>query len=665
MKLFISQSHRREDCRDVIRSDANPCPHKFHWIGSPDAILRCALLRRAILPSGGSPQSPAIFSGESPVTSKTHKRARLAPSLTEAEILRYVRARTRTAEFRNYLRDLLLELCRIDTTPKADVQKMREAEEACFRVIERELRSIGKAGSLQRYPIHPAINKHRHFSLLHFTKTPQRPNGLTAEEAYTGRSNLVFKLKGSGKRTGASLALNAHIDVVAPYITSHTSGKTVQGRGACDDKGPVVAIVAAIRLLSEILARKGLELNRELVAMFVVEEETGGNGSLSLAMDRELKKLYESVMVCECTGLKVHPANRGAVWYRAKLKAPEGGAVLELAAFVIEELEREGAAIRAESAHRLFPQRPVQTCHGIIGPFGEHPSRICGEVGFRVVTKRPATEALERLVRDCLDFGLATYIGLYGDKTKVVDSSTGNPVVARHYDLRRVRDGFEVQVHGAAGHMGAIRERDGAITKMAHLVRSLCYSKERLEKTAGNTLRLELAPGIKKRRSGSPYRNDGSALVLEGGQGFVPTHDITEIMERLRKAAQNGAQNYLNRTGRPERARNLVTVSYEKLHNVAFDGDPDSPSMRNALAAAKACGLPQDEPVLGWTVSCDARLFASEYAGLPVLTFGPGQLAFAHSDHEQIDLDEVRAAVGFLVLFILKQTGTISGESSG
>ena len=51
-------------------------------------------------------------------------------------------------------------------------------------------------------------------------------------------------------------------------------------------------------------------------------------------------------------------------------------------AFVNEEMEKEGAAIRAESRHELFPQRPVQTCHGIIGPFGEHPSRICGEVSF-------------------------------------------------------------------------------------------------------------------------------------------------------------------------------------------------------------------------------------------------------------------------------------------
>ena len=147
-------------------------------------------------------------------------------------------------------------------------------------------------------------------------------------------------------------------------------------------------------------------------------------------------------------------------------------------------------------------------------------------------------------------------------------------------------------------------------------------------------------------------------LVLEGGQGFVPTHDINEVMQRQRRAAQRGAENYLRRVGRPERGEDVVTVAYEKLHNVAFDGDPDSPSVRNAIAAAKACGLWKDEPVLGWTVSCDARLFATEYPGMQVLTFGPGQLAFAHSDQEQIALEEIRQAAEFLAVFLLKQTGT-------
>jgi acetylornithine deacetylase/succinyl-diaminopimelate desuccinylase-like protein len=582
--------------------------------------------------------------------SAASRRPKPAAGAIPPPLLSEILARTRTPSFERYVKHLLVELCRIDTTPKPDVRQMRAAEDSCFQILERELSGLSFSGArLERRPVNPAIQTHPNYSRLHFTQTPQRPKGLSPEETYAGRSNLLCIIPGAeSDPAGQSVALNAHIDVVAPYWPPRVKGGIVYGRGACDDKGPAVSIIAALRVLSEVMPKAGLKWNRNVVAMLVVEEETGGNGSLSLAIDRDLKKLYDSILVCECAGLKFYPANRGAVWYRADLKSRKGVSPLEMFAFVNEEMENEGAAIRAESRHELFPQRPVQTCHGIIGPFGEHPSRICGEVSFIVHLGGPPDPKAETLVRDCLAAGLAGYIGLYGDKTKVTDPSTGKPMVARHYDLRRERNGFKVTVRGATGHMGAIRERDGAITKMAHLLRSLFRSKAKLESIAGDRVRLELG--------GKPY---GDTLIVEGGQGFVPTHNLTEVMDRLRRAAQRGADSYLRGIGRSERGADLVTVAYEKLHNVAYDGDPDSPSVRNAIAAARACGLWKDEPVLGWTVSCDARLFATEYPGMQVLTFGPGQLAYAHSDHEQIALDEIRAAAEFLALFLLRQTGTL------
>ena len=578
--------------------------------------------------------------------------SRTAPaSQAQSRIAREILARTRSASFARYIRDLLVELCRIDTTPGPNVRQMQAAEGECFRILERELGTLPFPGArLERRPVNPAIQAHPNYSLLHFTKTARQPQGLSPEETYANRSNLLYIAPGADAGdAGQSVALNAHIDVVAPYFPPRAKGGTVHGRGACDDKGPVVSIVAALRVLSEVMAGAGLKWNRNVVTMLVVEEETGGNGSLSLAIDRDLKKLYDSILVCECTGLKYYPANRGAVWYRASLKGLQDVSPLEIFAFANEEMEKEGAAIRTESRHKLFPQRPVQTCHGIIGPFGEHPSRICGEVSFNIGLGGKPDAAAEALVQDCLETGLAGYVGLYGDKTQVADPSTGKPLVARHYDLRRESKGFKVEVHGATGHMGAIRERDGAITKMAHLVRSLVRSKARLQSLTGRPFHLELG--------GKPV---GDTLILEGGQGFLPTHKITEVMDRLRRAAQRGTENYLRQAGRPERGEDVLTVTYEKLHNVAFDGDPDSPTVRNAVAAAKSCGLWKDEPVLGWTVSCDARLFATEYPDMQVLTFGPGQLAYAHSDQEQITLDEIRSAAEFLALFLLRQTGTLT-----
>lgn len=577
------------------------------------------------------------------------KKVRPTTPAANQLLVRRILARTRTPAFARYVTSLLVELCRINTTPNPKVSVMRAAEDRCFDILERELGAFDFAAArTERRPVNPLIKKHPHYSLLHFTKTPKRPQGLTSEETYAGRGNLLYFVPGANMaHQGQSIALNAHVDVVAPYFPPRVKGKVVQGRGACDDKGPVVSIVAALKVLAEVMREAGLRLNRNIVAMFVIEEETGGNGSLSLALDRDLKKLYDSVLVGECTGLKIYPANRGAVWYRAELERVADASLFEMFAFVNEEMEKEGAVIRAESRHALFPQRPVQTCHGIIGSFGEHPSRICGQVGFAIQFAGKLDAKTGQLIRDCLDAGLANYIGLYGDKTKVTDPATGKPMVACHFDIRRRGNGLAVTVHGATGHMGAIRERDGAITKTAHLVRSLVLSKSRIEAEAGCAVQLELA--------GKPY---GNTLILEGGQGFIPTHDITEVMQRMREAAQRGAENYLRRMGRRERGSKVVKVAYEKLHNVAFDGDSNSPAMRNAIAAARTCGIWRDEPVLGWTVSCDARLFATEYPGMPVLTFGPGQLEFAHSDQEQISIEEIRAATEFLAVFLLQQTGT-------
>src|SRR5438105_13853955 len=247
-----------------------------------------------------------------------HPRRKAPAGRQLASILRDIRAHTRRPAFQRYFRDLLIELCQIDTTARADTRQMQVAEEGCFGIIERELQALDFAGSVhQRRPIDPAIETHPNYSLLHFTKTAERPEGLSLEETYASRCNLVYTIPGAAlKRAGQSIALNAHIDVVKPYFAPQSRGSSVYGRGACDDKGPVVSIIAALKVLSEVMARRKLKWNRHVLAMFVIEEETGGNGSLSLAIDRELKKRYESILVCECTGLKLHPANRGAVWYR-------------------------------------------------------------------------------------------------------------------------------------------------------------------------------------------------------------------------------------------------------------------------------------------------------------------------------------------------------------
>ena len=85
------------------------------------------------------------------------------------------------------------------------------------------------------------------------------------------------------------------------------------------------------------------------------------------------------------------------------------------------------------------------------------------------------------------------------------------------------------------------------------------------------------------------------------------------------------------------------------------------PHINNITAketAVLAGTMAADEPLIGWDVSCDSRLFAKEYPGLPVITCGAGKLKFAHSSEEMLSITELIDAVIFTVLFLILETGS-------
>ena len=87
-------------------------------------------------------------------------------------------------------------------------------------------------------------------------------------------------------------------------------------------------------------------------------------------------------------------------------------------------------------------------------------------------------------------------------------------------------------------------------------------------------------------------------------------------------------------------------MDFEKLHNAAFSRPADSTAMRAMVSALQAAGAPLRGAISGWTVSCDARIFAERFPDADVVTFGPGALAVAHSAEERVDMHDVmRAAV--------------------
>jgi acetylornithine deacetylase/succinyl-diaminopimelate desuccinylase-like protein len=251
-------------------------------------------------------------------------------------------------------------------------------------------------------------------------------------------------------------------------------------------------------------------------------------------------------------------------------------------------------------------------------------------------------------VRAAVEKAVADYCARYGDKTKEADPATGKPKVDHHYDLIPVKakKGLLLAIHGKAGHMGAVLECDGAITKMAYIVRELGKI---------GTVSLHMADPQKDEPWGDP-RRPLVELALEGGQGFLPTHDIFEIQKRIVKAAAAGAKEYCKKMGVAFKDA-MVRTTFDKLHNDAFARKPDSPAMKAAVYAAKKAGLWKGEPIVGWNVSCDARIFAKQFPKREVVTFGPGSLTYAHSPQEQMDVREIVATAKMMAIYALALCG--------
>jgi acetylornithine deacetylase len=214
-----------------------------------------------------------------------------------------------------------------------------------------------------------------------------------SETPYSARPNLVNFRPGLGQ--GRSLIVCGHTDVVpadwAEAFTPRLEGDVLHGRGACDDKGPVVAWLLALRTLDHF----GIQLSGDLETHLVIEEEVGGNGALALVLDG---RRADGVIVMEPSELNIHPAGRGALWFRIDIEGRsthmayilEGVNAAKEAMKVIQALERyERHLIEDSRGNPMFERykQPVMVNVGMLHS-GDWPATVPaqatieGGVGF-------------------------------------------------------------------------------------------------------------------------------------------------------------------------------------------------------------------------------------------------------------------------------------------
>jgi acetylornithine deacetylase/succinyl-diaminopimelate desuccinylase-like protein len=194
-----------------------------------------------------------------------------------------------------------------------------------------------------------------------FLAAASRQAGLEVElqKVRPGRANVLARLSPAGKVKGRIL-LAPHMDTVAAHsrgqFTPRRRAGRLYGRGACDTKGSIASMLAALLAL----ARNGPRpAATEIVLAALIDEENGQLGSRALAAARWKADL---AVVGEPTRLKIITAHKGSLWLRLETrgKAAHGACphlgrnAVHLMARVVDLLETEYARWLQRRCHPLL-----------------------------------------------------------------------------------------------------------------------------------------------------------------------------------------------------------------------------------------------------------------------------------------------------------------------
>lgn len=176
-------------------------------------------------------------------------------------------------------------------------------------------------------------------------------------DAAPGRPNVVAELPGAGP----TLLLNGHLDTVGvagmtedPF-SGHVRDGTLRGRGACDMKGGLAAILTTARRLAD----APMAERPHLVVALTSDEEHASVGMERLVQDGVDADFG---IICEPTELTVMPAHKGFIWLRASFRGraahgsrPDLGVdAIRPAGRYLARLDRIEADLRAGPPHPLL-----------------------------------------------------------------------------------------------------------------------------------------------------------------------------------------------------------------------------------------------------------------------------------------------------------------------
>jgi len=228
-------------------------------------------------------------------------------------------------------------------------------------------------------PRHPHAGEKR---VADFLATVAARAGLEIEfqKILPGRFNVIARLRPKNK-IKQTILLAPHLDTVGAdgtrFIPQRKNGR-LHGRGACDTKGSVAAMLSA---LCELANSKSRPLETEIIFAGLIDEENAQAGSRALAKGKFKADL---AIVGEPTRLQVVTAHKGSLWLELETRGKAAhGATPQFGKNAIHEMARIVDLLETDYAAQLRKRK-----HPLLGTATVNVGTISGGAQANIVPDR-------------------------------------------------------------------------------------------------------------------------------------------------------------------------------------------------------------------------------------------------------------------------------------
>ena len=267
----------------------------------------------------------------------------------------------------------------------------------------RELIALPSVNSAFLPPKHPRAGEKK---VAGYLASIAKKAGLEVhwQKVFPGRSNLLARLTPPG-RPRQRVLLAPHLDTVDAadegQFSPRLKGGRLHGRGACDTKGSVAAMMAAV---CEVAAGGRRPMSTEIIFAGLVDEEMAQGGSRALAAAGPKADL---AIVGEPTCLRVVTCHKGDLWLELVTRGRAAhGARPELGRNAVHEMARIVDLLETEYASMLRGRR-----HPLLGHATVNVGTIEGGVQTNIVPARCVITIDRRTLPGESDAGARREIG--------------------------------------------------------------------------------------------------------------------------------------------------------------------------------------------------------------------------------------------------------------